>query len=146
MKKKVTLAVAGMVILVMVGVVFAHMTKTHEVGISPEEQQVNAEKAPVPLSEYVTTTIGESEGVTTASPVIPSTIPQKKEKLALLANGCFWCVEHDLEEVVGVIKVVSGYAGGNGDNPTYENYVGLGYKEVVLVTYDPSKISYGNLV
>ncbi|MCB9810932.1 peptide-methionine (S)-S-oxide reductase, partial [Candidatus Nomurabacteria bacterium] len=45
---------------------------------------------------------------------------------ALLANGCFWCVEHDLEEVKGVINVESGYAGGSTENPTYENYAAGG--------------------
>ncbi len=65
---------------------------------------------------------------------------------ALFANGCFWCVEHDLEPVIGVVSVVSGYAGGTSENPTYENYGVSGHREVVLVTYDPSIISYGNLV
>ncbi|USN87758.1 MAG: peptide-methionine (R)-S-oxide reductase MsrB [Candidatus Nomurabacteria bacterium] len=65
---------------------------------------------------------------------------------ALLANGCFWCVEHDLEEVKGVINVESGYAGGSTENPTYENYAAGGHREVVLVTYDPTQVSYANLV
>lgn len=68
------------------------------------------------------------------------------EKTALLANGCFWCVEHDLEEAGGVIDVVSGYAGGSSEDPTYKNYTEGGHREVVLVTYDANKISYGNLV
>jgi peptide methionine sulfoxide reductase msrA/msrB len=67
-------------------------------------------------------------------------------KFALLANGCFWCVENDLAKVVGVIDVVSGYAGGTTENPTYENYITGGHREVVLVTYDSSKITYENLV
>lgn len=146
MKNKKLVVLASIGVLIVASVVFVRMTKTPEVGISPEAQQVNAEKAPVPLSEDVSSAIPESEKVTSPSPATPGTIPQSTEKLALLANGCFWCVEHDLEEVVGVSKVVSGYAGGTGENPTYENYVGLGYKEVVLVTYDPSKVSYGNLV
>jgi len=65
---------------------------------------------------------------------------------AVFANGCFWCVESDLEKVTGVIDVVSGYSGGTTDNPTYENYGIAGHREVVLVTYDPTVISYGNLV
>lgn len=68
------------------------------------------------------------------------------EKTALLANGCFWCVEHDLEEVFGVIDIVSGYAGGSSENPTYGNYIGGNHREVVLVTYDAQKVSYANLV
>ena len=68
------------------------------------------------------------------------------EKLALLANGCFWCAEADLEKVAGVRSVVSGYAGGTTENPTYENYIGGGHREVILVIYEPSLISYANLV
>jgi peptide methionine sulfoxide reductase msrA/msrB len=67
-------------------------------------------------------------------------------RTALLANGCFWCVEHDLATVRGVTDVVSGYAGGTTENPTYENYAAAGHREVVLVTYDPAQVSYGNLV
>lgn len=66
-------------------------------------------------------------------------------KTALLANGCFWCAEHDLEEVVGVIDVVSGYAGGETENPTYENYTDGGHREVVFVTYDANQVSFANL-
>jgi peptide methionine sulfoxide reductase msrA/msrB len=65
---------------------------------------------------------------------------------ALFANGCFWCVEHDLEKVSGVLDVVSGYAGGKSENPTYENYHDGGHREVVEVTYNPQIVSYGNLV
>lgn len=65
---------------------------------------------------------------------------------ALLAGGCFWCVESDLEKVSGVIDVRSGYAGGTGENPTYEDYGQRGFREVVEVVYDPSLVSYANLV
>lgn len=67
-------------------------------------------------------------------------------KTALLANGCFWCVEHDIKKVAGVIDALSGYAGGIGENPTYENYSEGGFREVVLVTYDASRVSFANLV
>jgi peptide methionine sulfoxide reductase msrA/msrB len=65
---------------------------------------------------------------------------------ALLANGCFWCVEHDLEKVPGVIAVVSGFAGGKSIDPTYDDYYQGGHREVVEVTYDPMVVSYANLV
>lgn len=64
----------------------------------------------------------------------------------MLADGCFWSVEHDLEKVNGVISVVSGYAGGTIQNPTYSNYVAAGHREVVMVTYNPQVVSYANLV
>jgi peptide methionine sulfoxide reductase msrA/msrB len=70
-----------------------------------------------------------------------------KYKTAIFAGGCFWCVEADFEKISdGLIDVVSGYAGGTTDNPTYENYHEGGHKEVVEVTYDPSKVTYAALV
>ena len=65
---------------------------------------------------------------------------------AILAGGCFWCVESDLEKLPGVRDVVSGYAGGKTQNPTYKNYERGGHREVVRVDFDESKISYGDLV
>ena len=53
----------------------------------------------------------------------------------ILAGGCFWCLEHDLESLKGINFVESGYSGGDLQNPTYENHAG--HQEVVLVDYDP---------
>src|SRR3989337_4436654 len=63
-------------------------------------------------------------------------------RTATCAGGCFWCVESDFEKVPGVVKVISGYTGGTKDNPTYETYSEKGYIEAVQVYYDPSKITY----
>ena len=52
----------------------------------------------------------------------------------ILAGGCFWCLEHDLESLRGINFVQSGYSGGGLLNPTYENHEG--HQEVVLVDYD----------
>ena len=49
----------------------------------------------------------------------------------ILAGGCFWCLEHDLESLKGINSVESGYSGGSLQNPTYENHDG--HQEVVLV-------------
>ena len=57
----------------------------------------------------------------------------------ILAGGCFWCLEHDLESLKGVEFVESGYSGGSLNNPSYENH--NGHQEVVLVNYDPRKVS-----
>ena len=57
----------------------------------------------------------------------------------ILAGGCFWCLEHDLENLEGVDFVKSGYSGGDLNNPNYENH--NGHQEVVLVNYDPKKVS-----
>ena len=67
---------------------------------------------------------------------------------ATFAGGCFWCMEPPFEKLPGVIDVVSGYTGGTRPNPTYEE-VSLnigGHREAVEVTYDPSKITYGQLL
>lgn len=68
--------------------------------------------------------------------------------IAAFASGCFWCSEHIFEAVVGVDSAVSGYAGGNVPNPTYElvNTETTGHAETVLVYYDPDLISYEELV
>ena len=60
----------------------------------------------------------------------------------LVAGGCFWCVESDLEKLSGVVEVVSGYADGDTQNPTYKNYIQGGHREVVEVTYNPSVVSF----
>ncbi|MCK7613381.1 peptide-methionine (S)-S-oxide reductase MsrA [Roseibium sediminicola] len=65
---------------------------------------------------------------------------------AILAGGCFWCVESDLEKLPGVRDVVSGYAGGTTQNPTYKSYERGGHREVVKVDFDETRISYGELV
>jgi peptide methionine sulfoxide reductase msrA/msrB len=66
--------------------------------------------------------------------------------IATLAGGCFWCVQTDLEKLPGVLKVVSGYTGGAGENPNYENYAQMGYVEAVQVSYDANKITYEQLL
>ncbi len=68
------------------------------------------------------------------------------EPVATFAGGCFWCVESDFEKVPGVLKVVSGYTGGTGENPTYETYARQGHIEAIQVFYDPTKITYAQLL
>ena len=67
---------------------------------------------------------------------------------AILAGGCFWCVESDFEGVKGVTGVVSGFAGGKTSNPTYERVTegGTGHYEAVEVTFDPGRISYAEVL
>ena len=62
----------------------------------------------------------------------------------ILAGGCFWCLEHDLEYVEGVDFVKSGYSGGELNNPSYENH--NGHQEVVLVDYDPQVVTLDKLL
>lgn len=70
---------------------------------------------------------------------------QKLEKV-ILAGGCFWCMTPPFEKLNGVVQVLSGYTGGSGLNPTYHDYEEKGHLEAVEVTYDPSKITYAQLL
>jgi len=73
---------------------------------------------------------------------------ETKAAKATFAGGCFWCVEQAFEEVDGVISATSGYAGGSTPNATYEEVSagGTGHAESVEVEYDPSKVSYQQLL
>lgn len=64
---------------------------------------------------------------------------------AVLAGGCFWCMESDFEKLDGVSDVVSGFTGGTLQNPTY-NGNHEGHYEAVEITYDPDKLSYRQLL
>ncbi|WP_095587797.1 peptide-methionine (S)-S-oxide reductase MsrA [Actibacterium ureilyticum] len=67
---------------------------------------------------------------------------------AIVAGGCFWCVESDFEKVKGVKEVVSGFTGGTVKNPSYKQVVrgGTGHYEAVAITYDPDQISYDQIL
>ena len=67
---------------------------------------------------------------------------------AVFAGGCFWCLEHDLEVLPGVISAESGYSGGTTANPTYQQVSSgrTGHAESVLVRFDPDRISYATLL
>ncbi len=75
---------------------------------------------------------------------LSATTALAETETAIVAGGCFWCVESDFEKVAGVTDVVSGYTGGSMQNPTYDNHEG--HYEAVRITFDPSKISYDELV
>lgn len=68
--------------------------------------------------------------------------------IATVAGGCFWCVEADFEKIPGVVKVISGYTGGQKERPTYEEVSAgtSGHVEAVQIYYDPSRISYRQLM
>lgn len=71
---------------------------------------------------------------------------------AILAGGCFWCLEHDLRQLPGVVEAISGYTGGSRTNPTYEDYHDVDgsnptpHVEAVSVKYNPSVLSYEKLL
>jgi len=65
---------------------------------------------------------------------------------AVFAGGCFWSMQAAFEKVYGVMSAVSGYTGGRSTNPTYETYAAAGHVEAVKVIYDPSRVTYNDLL
>jgi peptide-methionine (S)-S-oxide reductase len=78
---------------------------------------------------------------------VPASAAPKTET-AVLAGGCFWGMESVFEHVKGVTNVVSGYAGGGAKDATYEKVSseGTGHAEAVKISYDPSQVSYAQLL
>jgi peptide-methionine (S)-S-oxide reductase len=86
--------------------------------------------------------------------LLPTTVAQSNAPAtpavatATFAAGCFWCVEADFDKLPGVISTISGYTGGRLKDPTYEQVSsgGTGHTEAVEIAYDPSKVSYQQLL
>ncbi len=78
---------------------------------------------------------------------LPAAGSPKLDK-AIFAGGCFWCTQHDFEEIPGVVAVTAGYIGGRVPNPTYEQVSShtTGHAEAVEVLFDTSRITYRQLV
>jgi methionine-S-sulfoxide reductase len=74
--------------------------------------------------------------------------PPSETKTAVFAGGCFWCIQPAFDKANGVIKTVVGYSGGTEPNPTYElvSSEKTQYRESIQINYDPSKISYDQLL
>ncbi len=86
----------------------------------------------------------ETENIAQKEQTPIQTETQNGLKRAYFASGCFWCVEAVYESLNGVKEAISGYSGGKTENPTYENHAD--HAEAVEVIYDPSVISFGQLV
>ena len=71
-----------------------------------------------------------------------------ESKKAYFAVGCFWCMEEAFDNVNGVISTISGYSGGQLENPKYEDviYKDTGHVEAIEITYDPSIVNYEKLL
>ena len=78
----------------------------------------------------------------------PISVNEKNVHKAYFASGCFWCVEAIYESLIGVIEVTSGYSGGDTNNPTYGlvNTKLTGHAETIEVVYNPSEITFSNLL
>ena len=74
--------------------------------------------------------------------------PAAQVARAVFAGGCFWCMEPPYDALPGVVATVSGYTGGESENPSYEQVSagGTGHFEAVEVTYDPARVSYTQLL
>ncbi len=80
--------------------------------------------------------------------LLPAAPAWAATQVAVLAGGCFWCLEHDLEVLPGVLDVQSGYSGGTTQRPTYKQVSagGTGHQEVVRVHFDDTRLSYDTLL
>ena len=87
-------------------------------------------------------------GIVVTAMSFPVMSAAERIETALVAGGCFWCVESDYESVPGIVSAVSGFAGGHVENPTYKQVVrgGTGHYEVVEITYDAERISYETIL
>lgn len=83
-----------------------------------------------------------------ASPAVPAALSAVPTNKAVFAGGCFWCVESDFDKVAGVVSTTSGYTGGKTANPNYQEVSSnlTGHAEAVQVVFDPTKVSYAQLV
>jgi methionine-S-sulfoxide reductase len=83
-----------------------------------------------------------------AEPPPAANDPTMPTELATFAGGCFWCMEPPFEELPGVADVTAGYTGGRVPDPTYEQVSSgdTGHAEAIQVTYDPSKVTYQQLL
>ncbi len=72
----------------------------------------------------------------------------QQAEVAIVAGGCFWCVESDFDKISGVLSTTSGYIGGKTANPSYNQVSGggTGHAEAVKIVYDPTKISYDRIL
>lgn len=100
------------------------------------------------LSACGSTSVAAEEPAASHAPGVAVSPTQGEHEVALLAGGCFWCLESAFDPVPGVVEAVSGYAGGDELHPTYKQVSGhkTGHAEVVRVVYDPKVVSYAEIL
>ncbi len=100
------------------------------------------------VSSVLAAIIGISQLNAEQMPKAEEMMSASGEAIATFAGGCFWCIEADFEQLPGVRDAVSGYTAGNVDNPTYKQVSSgsTGHTEAVQVHYDPSVVSYADLL
>ena len=90
---------------------------------------------------------GEAANVPSPAPALEAPLSDARAE-AYFAGGCFWCLEADFDKLEGVVETISGYTGGDVENPTYKQvtYKNTGHYEAVKVVYDPETVAYSELV
>jgi len=89
---------------------------------------------------------GCTGGESTAIAQKPKATGEGPMEIATFAGGCFWCMEPPFEKLDGVDEAISGYTGGTGADPTYDDYAQKGHVEAIQVSYDPTRITYAQLL
>ena len=86
--------------------------------------------------------------VIAALSLFPQAASAQQLQKTVFAGGCFWCVEYDFDKIPGVVSTVSGFTGGDVNDPSYRQVTagGTGHYEAVEITYDSSKVSYEDLL
>lgn len=100
------------------------------------------------MAPFASTSARAQEGLAIPAPAMQSPAGQTATETAVFAGGCFWGVQGVFQHTKGVLNAVSGYAGGAKDTAIYEVVGGgaTGHAEAVKITYDPSQVSYGDLM
>jgi len=103
----------------------------------------------VTLAGVVACNAGERAGASIPNPTVDATLTTaRSEQTAVIAGGCFWGIQAVFQHVKGVIGATSGYSGGAAKTAEYElvSNGDTGHAEAVKITYDPSQITYGQLL
>src|ERR1044072_9834530 len=107
---------------------------------------LGCQRAQIPVMENTAVAADNLAQSTKAQPNAPASTTKLEQ--ATFGEGCFWCSEAVFQRLRGVKSVESGYSGGNVEKPTYEQVCSgrTGHAEVIQVTYDPSQISFDELL
>jgi len=99
------------------------------------------------IATFVMTAEADNDAAPLPAPALEAPLSSERAE-AYFAGGCFWCVEADFDKVAGVVETISGYTGGDVENPTYKQvtYTNTGHYEAVKVVYDPQTVTYSELV
>jgi peptide-methionine (S)-S-oxide reductase len=103
----------------------------------------------VTLAGVIACNAGESSAAVVPNPAVDAPLASaKSEQTAVIAGGCFWGIQAVFQHVKGVINATSGYSGGAANTAEYElvSNGDTGHAESVKITYDPSQITYGQLL